>query len=81
MELKNSIKELAREKGYSMINLADILGFSRQTFYKISYREAGSLSALLRVAYLLDCDVTDILDLTDEQKKEIDDRAKKFNEA
>ncbi len=50
LELKNNLKEVRKEKGYSQTELADLVGVSRQT---ISSIETGQFSPTAKLALVL----------------------------
>lgn len=72
MKIKGNLIDLAKEKGLSVIDAAEILGMSRHTLYQLNHRETASLGTLLKISYLLNCRVEDIIELDEEVKEEID---------
>ena len=72
MQIKGNLLDLAKERDLTVIQMADILEMSRHTIYQLNHREAASLGTLLKISYLLNCKVENIIELEEKAKENID---------
>ena len=72
MQIKGNLLDLAKERDLTVIQMADILEMSRHTIYQLNHRETASLGTLLKISYLLNCKVENIIELEEKTKENID---------
>lgn len=62
----NNLLELMRERGYSQGDLADDTGLSKMAIsYYINKQRIPGIRAIINIAYILDCDVSELIDFGD----------------
>jgi transcriptional regulator with XRE-family HTH domain len=66
----NRIKEVREAQGISRVRLARIVGMTYQNLYLIERGlQNASISSILRIAYVLNCPVDTLFELTDNEKQ------------
>lgn len=69
-----NLLNVVKEQDMTVKELAEAVGVHRGTIYHLISQGKGSIKLLLKISYVLDYPVTDIFDLNDELKQELEDQ-------
>ncbi|MGM0409156.1 MAG: helix-turn-helix domain-containing protein [Bacillota bacterium] len=72
MEIK--LIDIIKKQNMNLEQLSKIMNVSKSTLYNFSSNGVGSMELILKLSYVLDYPVTDIVDLEDNEKQELEDR-------
>ena len=72
MEIK--LIDIIKKQDITLEKLADVLEVSKSTLYNLSSNGVGSMELILKLSYVLDYPVTDIVDLEEGEKLELENR-------
>lgn len=74
LDFNIKINKILKQQDLTLVELAEIIGTSPSTLYNFSSRGKITLDKLLKIAYVLDYHVEDIIDIKEEEKKRLESK-------